>query len=58
MTTLAEEAEQPKRDISRAVLLVICLGGLLFTAVAYLMQLSHPGGQFADPETATYALSS
>ncbi|UUJ40883.1 APC family permease [Pseudomonas extremaustralis] len=57
VTTLAEEAEQPKRDIPRAVLLVICLGGLLFTAVAYLMQLSHPGGQFADPETATYALS-
>ncbi|WP_194790882.1 APC family permease [Pseudomonas sp. UFMG81] len=57
VTTLAEEAEQPRRDIPRAVLLVISLGGLLFTAVAYLMQLSHPGGQFADPETATYGLS-
>lgn len=57
VTTLAEEADQPKRNIPRAVVLVISLGGLLFTAVAYLMQLSHPGGQFADPETAAYTLS-
>ncbi|HEK1010789.1 TPA: APC family permease [Pseudomonas putida] len=57
VTTLAEEAEQPQRDIPRAVILVISIGGLLFTAVAYIMQLSHPGGDFANLETATYALS-
>ncbi|MBF8795003.1 APC family permease [Pseudomonas monteilii] len=57
VTTLAEEAERPQRDIPRAVILVISLGGLLFTAVAYIMQLSHPSGLFADPETATYSMS-
>ncbi|MGE8113870.1 APC family permease [Pseudomonas sp. NPDC086566] len=57
VTTLAEEAERPQRDIPRAVILVISLGGLLFTAVAYILQLSHPGGQFNDPETATYSIS-
>ena len=57
VTTLAEEAEQPQRDIPRAVILVVCLGGLLFTAVAYILQLSHPGGLFDDPETATYSMS-
>jgi len=57
VTTLAEEAEQPQRDIPRAVILVISIGGLLFTGVAYIMQLCHPGGDFANLETATYALS-
>lgn len=57
VTILAEEAERPQRDIPRAVVLVICLGGLLFTAVAYITQLSHPGGLFDDPETAAYSIS-
>ncbi len=57
VTTLSEEAESPQRNVPRAVILVIVLGGLLFTSVAYIMQLSHPGGQFDDPEVATYAIS-
>ncbi len=57
VTTLAEETRDAERNIPRAVVLVIATGGLLFTAVAYLMQLIHPGGLFDDPEIISYTMS-
>ncbi|MBN8412707.1 APC family permease [Halomonas litopenaei] len=57
VTTLAEETRDAKRNIPRAVVLVIATGGLMFTAVAYLMQLVHPGGFFDDPEVISYTMS-
>ncbi|MFJ9173490.1 APC family permease [Streptomyces sp. NPDC102360] len=57
VTTLAEETRDPARTIPRAVVLVVAIGGLLFAGVAYVMQLVHPGGQFANPDIAGYTLS-
>ncbi|MYW64203.1 amino acid permease [Streptomyces sp. SID8379] len=57
VTTLSEETRDAERTIPRAVILVVAIGGLLFAAVAYVMQLVHPGGRFADPEIAAYAMS-
>ncbi|MGW0811877.1 APC family permease [Streptomyces viridiviolaceus] len=57
VTTLSEETRDARRTIPRAVVLVIAVGGLLFTAVAYIMQLVHPGAVFDDPEIASYTMS-
>ncbi|WP_143664750.1 APC family permease, partial [Streptomyces sp. NRRL B-24572] len=57
VTTLSEEARDPQRTIPRAVVLVIAIGGLLFAAVAYVMQLVHPGDVFDDPEIVAYTMS-
>ncbi|MFG3042111.1 APC family permease [Streptomyces sp. NPDC048330] len=57
VTTLSEEARDPRRNIPRAVVLVVALGGLLFTTVAYVMQLVHPGGVFDAPDIAGYTMS-
>lgn len=57
VTTLSEETRDARRTIPRAVVLVIAVGGLLFAAVAYVMQLVHPGGVFEDPEVVSYAMS-
>ncbi|MFE0651195.1 APC family permease [Streptomyces sp. NPDC059534] len=57
VTTLSEEARDARRTIPRAVVLVISIGGLLFAAVAYVMQLVHPGGVFDDPQIVSYTMS-
>jgi len=49
VTTLSEETKDAGRTIPRAVILVILIGGVLFTAVAYVMQLVHPGFDFGKP---------
>lgn len=58
VTTLSEEAKNPKRDIPRAIVLV-CLGaGLVFTVIAYLTQVVWPVGwqNFADKDTAVFEM--
>ncbi|MGW4042216.1 APC family permease [Streptomyces sp. NPDC004721] len=57
VTTLSEETRDAKRTIPRAVVLVVLIGGILFAAVAYIMQLVHPGGTFDDPEIVAYTMS-
>ncbi|MFJ6518366.1 APC family permease [Streptomyces filamentosus] len=57
VTTLSEETRDPRRTVPRAVVLVVAIGGLLFAAVAYVMQLVHPGGVFDDPEIVAYTMS-
>ncbi|MFF9135548.1 APC family permease [Streptomyces sp. NPDC014776] len=57
VTTLSEETRDAPRTIPRAVVLVIAIGGLLFAAVAYVMQLVHPGGVFDNPEIVAYTMS-
>lgn len=60
VTTLSEETRNAKRNIPRAVVLVILIGGVLFTAVAYVMQLVHPGfdfGKAGAEQVAGYTLS-
>ncbi|MFF3787015.1 APC family permease [Streptomyces sp. NPDC001933] len=57
VTTLSEETRDARRTIPRAVVLVVAIGGILFAAVAHIMQLVHPGGVFDDPETVGYTMS-
>jgi len=57
VTTLAEETKDPKRNIPRAVVLVIAIGGAMFIVVAYVMQLVHPGDMFDDAQSAAYGMS-
>ncbi|WP_433217271.1 APC family permease [Microtetraspora malaysiensis] len=53
VSTLSEEAREPRRDIPRAIVLTTLIGGLLFVLVAWMGGLTHPGyGDFANPDTA------
>ena len=57
VTTLAEETRHARRNIPRAVILVVGIGGLLFITVAYVMHLVHPGDSFDDAQAASYFMS-
>jgi putrescine importer len=52
VSTLSEEARDPRRDILRATVLTCLIVGLLAALQVYAAQLVWPGWQFADPETA------
>jgi amino acid transporter len=52
VSTLAEEARRPRRDIPRAIIITTVLAGAIFIAVAYLGALVVPGHNFADPDAA------
>ena len=56
VSTLSEETKDAKRNIPRAILLTVLVGGILFVAVSYIMQLVHPGGDFEEAATAAYAM--
>lgn len=51
VSTLAEEAKEPRRDIPRAVLLVTVGGGLLFIVVSWLAQVAYPPTTFENPDS-------
>lgn len=57
ISTLSEETVNPKRNIPRGILLAVIIGGVIFVAVSYVMQLVHPGGSFTDSSTASYTMS-
>lgn len=52
VSTFAEEAIDPRRTIPRAILLTASIAATIFVIVSYVMQLVHPGGVFANAETA------
>ncbi|WP_405150892.1 APC family permease [Sphaerisporangium sp. NBC_01403] len=53
VSTLSEEAKDPRRTIPRAIVLTTLIGGLLFILVAWMGGLVHPGyDDFANPDTA------
>ncbi|GAA2179303.1 APC family permease [Leucobacter tardus] len=60
VSTLAEEAERPTRDIPRAIFIIVLVAGAFFITVTYVMQLLFPDvTQLADivgasPEIAKY----
>ena len=57
VTTLTEETRDPRRTIPRAILLVALIGGGIFVLVAYVTQLVHPGGVFADSASAAFDIA-
>ena len=52
VSTLSEEARDPRRDILRATVLTCLLVGLLAAIEVYAAQLVWPAWHFTDPETA------
>jgi len=52
VSTFAEEAVNPRKTIPRAIVLTASLAAVIFVIVAYVMQLVHPGGVFADSVSA------
>jgi putrescine importer len=60
VSTLAEEAEHPKRDIPRAIFIIVTVAGAFFITVTYLMQTLFPDVSLledvvgASPEIAKY----
>ncbi|MDI3269576.1 MAG: APC family permease [Bacillota bacterium] len=57
MTTLAEETVEARRNVSRAVRLVIPLVAIMFVLQTYLGALAHPGYSFADPDVAFFEIA-
>jgi amino acid transporter len=51
VSTLAEEAKHPTRDVPRAIILVTIAAGLIFVVLSYLSQLVFPSNAFADVES-------
>lgn len=58
VTTLAEEAMEPKKNIGRAIIVITLGMGLYFIIYSYVMQLSWPTGwmEFKNPDTAAEEL--
>lgn len=57
VSTLSEEAKDPKRSIPRAILLATAIGGLLFIIMAWVAGLAFPDFEaFKDPNTASLEL--
>ncbi|MCY1345701.1 Putrescine importer PuuP [compost metagenome] len=52
VSTLAEEARDPKRDIPRAIVITTVGAGVLFFVLALVAQLVFPGSSFKDVDAA------
>lgn len=52
VTTLTEETINPQKVIPKAILLVTLIGGAIFIATAYFVQLAHPGYAFTATDAA------
>lgn len=52
VSTFAEEVKDARRTVPRAIVLTAIIAGLIFVVVAYVVQLVHPGAQFANPDSA------
>ena len=58
ITTMAEEAINPKKDIGRAAIIACIAGGLIFILQAYFAQLVWPDyNSFASPDTALWEVA-
>ncbi len=52
VSTMAEEADNPRRDIPRAILFVTVGGGLIFILLSWLSQIAYSPTTFADADSA------
>ncbi|MFF4793110.1 APC family permease [Streptomyces sp. NPDC001276] len=52
VSTMSEEAKDPRRTIPRAIVLTTAIGGVLFIVVSWMGALVHPGSTFSDPDSA------
>lgn len=52
VSTLTEETRDPSKTIPRAIMLVTLIGGAIFIAVSYFVQMAHPSSQFISADSA------
>ncbi|WP_321954198.1 APC family permease [Paraburkholderia bannensis] len=52
VSTLTEETKDPQRNVPKAIVLVALIGGAIFVATSYIVQVAHPSTVFADPDSA------
>lgn len=52
VSTFAEEAVDARRTIPKAIVLTALVAGVIFVIVAYVVQMVHPSGHFANPDSA------
>ena len=52
VSTLAEEAKEPKRDVPRAIMITTIAAGVIFIGVSYLAQLAYPSNEFGNVDSA------
>ncbi|MFZ6045506.1 APC family permease [Pseudomonas sp. CR3202] len=57
VSTLTEETRDPCRTIPRAILLITLIGGLIFIAASYFVQLAHPSIEFQSADSAAYEIA-
>jgi putrescine importer len=57
ITTLAEEAREPRRDIPRAVVATCLLAGILFVGISAVASRAHPGIVFASVDAAGFEVA-
>ena len=48
VSTLSEEAKDPRRSVPRAIMIATIASGSIFVVLAYLSQLVFPSNEFAD----------
>lgn len=56
VSTLSEEVKDARRNVPRAIVAVVLIGGGIFILVAFVLQWAHPGSDFAAPDTAGFEI--
>lgn len=56
VSTLSEEAKDPKRSVPQAIMIATVVAGTIFVVLSYLGQLVFPSNQFADVESGSLDL--
>ncbi|WP_270583892.1 APC family permease [Bacillus smithii] len=56
ITTMAEETINPKKNIPRAIMMIIIVAAVLYFITAYLIALSYPNFTFKNPDSAGFEL--
>ena len=51
VSTLSEEARDPKRNVPRAIMIATILSGFIFILLSYISQLVFPSNQFTDVDS-------
>jgi putrescine importer len=51
VSTLSEEAKDPKRSVPRAIMIATVSSGVIFVLLAYLSQLVFPSNKFTDVDS-------
>ncbi|MFZ5955947.1 APC family permease [Pseudomonas knackmussii] len=57
VSTLTEETHEPRKNIPRAILLITLIGGFIFIAASYFVQLAHPSIEFQNADSAAYEIA-